>query len=177
MPAWRRDGLGIALSTRTINPGIDEAGQAVEPIEEQGVAALQPASLAYADATPWQAGGQLLWRGVIITPTLCGYLMGARRQERLAHVFGEGCVGWLRRDGYHVYRHFQHRRRGGAHRRRQAEGRNPSLTAEARAFGQATHDLLSDLRTAIDPAREGPPVDLTPPFRDRLDAFAQVGEQ
>jgi hypothetical protein len=36
-----------------------------------------------------------------------------------------------------------------------------------RTFGQATHDLLSDLMTAIYQAREGPPVDLTPRFRDR----------
>jgi hypothetical protein len=57
------------------------------------------------------------------------------------------------------------------------EGLNQSLNTEARAFGQATHALLSDLMAAIYQAREGPPVDLTPRFRDRLDAFRRLCDQ
>ena len=64
-----------------------------------------------------------------------------------------------------------------AHLLRQAEGLKQSLNAEARAFGQATSDLLSDLMAAIYQARKGPPVDLTLLFRDRLDAFRRLGEQ
>jgi AcrR family transcriptional regulator len=172
-----RDWLGIELSTSTINQCIHEAGRAVEPIEEQLVEELQQASLAYADETPWKEWGQLLWLWVIITPTICLYFIGYRSKEILAHVFGEGFVGWLMSDGYQVYRHFQQRLRCWAHLLRKAEGLKQSLNAEARAFGQATHDLLSDLMAAIYRAREGPPVDLTPRFRDRLDAFRRLCEQ
>ena len=54
---------------------------------------------------------------------------------------------------------------------------NKASTPRPRAFGQATHDLLSDLMAAIYQAREGPPVDLTPQFRDRLEAFRRLCEQ
>lgn len=172
-----RDWLGLELRTSTINQCLHEAGRAVEPIEAQLVEELQQAALAYADETPWKEWGQLLWRWVIITPTICLYFIGARSKAILATVFGEGFVGWLMSDGYQVYRRFQHRLRCWAHLLRKAEGLKQSLNAEARAFGQATHDLLSDLMTAIYQAREGPPVDLTPQFRARLDAFAQLCEQ
>jgi transposase len=172
-----RDWLGIELSTSTINQCIHEAGRAVEPIEEQLVEELQQASLTYADETPWKEGGQRLWLWVIITPPICLYFMGYRSKEILAHVLGEGFVGWLMSDGYQVYRHFQQRLRCWAHLLRKAEGLKQSLNAQARTFGQVTHDLLSDLMTAIYQAREGPPVDLTPRFRDRLDAFRRLCEQ
>ena len=172
-----QDWLGIELSTSTINQCLHEAGRAVEPIEEQLVEELQQATLAYADETPWKEWGRLLWLWVIITPTICLYFIGYRSKEILANVFGEGFVGWLMSDGYQVYRQFQQRLRCWAHLLRKAEGLKQSLNAEARAFGQATHDLLSDLMAAIYQAREGPPVDLTPQFRDRLDAFCRLCEQ
>ena len=172
-----RDWLGIELSTSTITQCLHEAGRAVEPIEEQLVEELQQAALAYADETPWKEWGQLLWLWVIITPTLCLYFIGQRSKEMLANVFGEGFIGWLMSDGYQVYRQFQQRLRCWAHLLRKAEGLKQSLNAEARAFGQATYDLLSDLMAAIYQAREGPPVDLTPHFRDRLDAFRRLCEQ
>jgi transposase len=171
-----RDWRGIELSTRTINRCIHEAGRAVEPIEEQLVEEPQPVSLTYVDETPWKEWGQRLGLWVIITPTLCLYFIGYRSKEIVAHVFSEGFVGWLRSDGYQVYRHFQQRLRCWAHLLRKAEGLQQSLNAEARTCGQATHDLLSELITAIYQAREGPPVDLTPRFRDRLDAFRRVCE-
>src|SRR5512147_3186525 len=166
-----RDWLGIDLSTSTINQCLHEAGRAVEPIEEQLVEELQQATLAYADETPWKEWGRLLWLWVIITPTICLYFIGYRSKEILANVFGEGFVGWLMSDGYQVYRQFQQRLRCWAHLLRKAEGLKQSLNAEARALGQATHGLLSDLMVAVYQAREGPAVDLTPRFRDRLDAF------
>ena len=172
-----RDWLGIELSTSTINQCLHEAGRAVEPLEEQLVEELQQATLAYADETPWKEWGQLLWLWVIITPTLCLYFIGYRSKAILAQGFGEGFVGWLMSDGYQVYRQFRQRLRCWAHLLRKAEGLKHSLNAEARTFGQATHGLLNDLMAAIYQAREGPPVDLTPLFRDRLDAFRQCCEQ
>jgi hypothetical protein len=148
----------------TINQCIHEAGRAVEPIEAQWVEELQQEVLAYADETPWKEWGQLLWLWVIITPTICLYFIGYRSKEILANVLGEGFVGWLMSDGYCVYRRFQKRLRCWAHLLRKAEGLKESLSTEARAFGEATHGLLSDLITAIYQAREGPPVDLTPRF-------------
>ena len=172
-----RDWLGIELSTSTINQCLHEAGRAVEPLEEQLVEELQQATLAHADETPWKEWGRLLWLWVIITPTICLYFIGYRSKEILANVFGEGFVGWLMSDGYQVYRQFRQRLRCWAHLLRKAAGLNQSLTAEARAFGQATHDLLSDLMAAIYQAREGPAVDLIPLFRDRLEAFRRFCEQ
>ena len=172
-----RDWLGIELSTSTINHCLHEAGRAVEPLEEPLVEDLQQATLAYADETPWKEWGQLLWLWVIITPTLCLYFIGYRRKEILAQVFGEGFVGWLMSDGYQVYRQFRQRLRCWAHLLRKAEGLKQSLNAEARAFGQATHGLLSDLMAAIYQAREGPAVDLTPRFRDRLEVFRRLCQQ
>jgi len=108
---------------------------------------------------------------------LCKTNSGYRSKEILAQVFGEGFGGWLMSDGYQVYRQFRQRLRCWAHLLRKAEGLKQSLNAEARAFGQATHALLSDLIAAIYQAREGPSVDLTPLFRDRLDAFRRLCEQ
>jgi len=172
-----RDWLGIDLSTSTITHCLHEAGRAVEPLEEPLVEELQQATLAYADETPWKEWGQLLWLWVILTPTLCLYFIGYRSKEILAQVFGEGFVGWLMSDGYQVYRQFRQRLRCWAHLLRKAAGLKPSLNAEARAFGRATHGLLSDLMAAIHQAREGPAVDLTPRFRDQLDAFRRLCQQ
>lgn len=172
-----RDWLGVALSTSTINQCIHEAGRAVEPIEEQLVEELQQEVLAYADETPWKEWGQLLWLWVLVTPTICLYFIGYRSKEILANVLGEGFVGWLMSDGYKVYRRFQKRLRCWAHLLRKAEGLKESLSTEARAFGQVTHDLLNDLMIAIYEAREGPPVDLTPRFRGRLESFRRLCEK
>lgn len=172
-----RDWLGVALSTSTINQCIHEAGRAVEPIEEQLVEELQQEVLAYADETPWKEWGQLLWLWVLVTPTICLYFIGYRSKEILANVLGEGFVGWLMSDGYKVYRRFLKRLRCWAHLLRKAEGLKESLSTEARAFGQATHNLLNDLMIAIHEAREGPPVDLTPRFRDRLESFRRLCEK
>ena len=172
-----RDWLGIELSTSTITHCLHEAGRAVEPIEEPLVEELRQATLAYADETPWKEWGRLLWLWVIITPTICLYFIGSRSKEILVQVFGAGFVGWLMSDGYQVYRQFRQRLRCWAHLLRKAGGLKQSLNAEARSFGQATHSLLSDLMAAIYQAREGPLVDLTPRFRDRLDAFRRFCEQ
>jgi hypothetical protein len=176
IPEFGRDWLGSELSTSPLNPCRQEAGRAGEPLEEPVGEERPQAAWAYADETPWQKGGQLRGRGVMVTPPLCGYFRGQRSKEMRAPVFGEGGSGWLRSDGYPGYRQCQQRRRCWAPRRRKAEGLQPSRSAEARALGQATYHLLSDLRTALYQARGGPPVDLTPPFRDRSDAFRRLGE-
>ena len=172
-----RDWLGVALSTSTINQCIHEAGRAVEPIEEQLVEELQQEALTHADETPWKEWGQLLWLWVLVTPTICLYFIGYRSKEILENVLGEGFVGWLMSDGYPVYRRFQKRLRCWAHLLRKAEGLKESLSTEARAFGQATHDLLNELMIAIYEAREGPPVDLTPRFHERLESFRELCEK
>ena len=172
-----RDWLGVALSTSMINPCIHEAGRAVEPIEEQLVEELQHEVLACADETPWKEWGQLLWLWVIITPMIYLYFIGYRSKEIVENVFGEGFAGWLMSDGYPVYRRFQNRLPCWAHLLRKAEGLKESLSSEARTFGQASHELLNELMTAIYKAREGPTVDLTPRFRDRLEAFRRLCEK
>jgi len=172
-----RDWLGVEISTSTINQCIHEAGRAVEPIEEQLVEELQQATLAYVDETPWKEWGKLLWLWVISTSTLCLYFIGYRSKEILLNVFEERFVGWLMSDGYHVYRRFQKRLRCWAHLLRKAQGLKQSLNAQARAFGQEAHDLLSDLVEAVYQAREGPPIDLVVTYAERLDAFRLLCEQ
>lgn len=127
--------------------------------------------------TPWKEWGQLLWLWVLVTPTICLYFIGYRSKEILENVLGEGFVGWLMSDGYQVYRRFQKRLRCWAHGLRKADGLKESLSTEARSFGQATHDLLNELMIAIYEAREGPPVDLTPRFHERLESFRELCEK
>jgi hypothetical protein len=171
------DWLRVELSTSTITHCIHESGRAVEPIEEQLVEELQQACLAHADETPWKEWGHLLWLWVISTPTLCLYWIGSRSKAVLSQVLGEEFPGWLMSDGYHVYRQFKHRLRCWAHLLRKARGLKESLSAEARAFGKITHDLLSTLMRAIYQARAGPPVKLQDLFAERLAAFRAVCEQ
>jgi transposase len=177
IPEFLRDWLGVELSTSTITHCIHESGRAVEPIEEQLVEELQQACLAHADETPWKEWGQLLWLWVITTPTLCLYWIGSRSKALLSQILGEEFLGWLMSDGYHVYRQFKHRLRCWAHLLRKARGLKECLSAEARAFGEITHDLLSTLMRAIYQARAGPPVKLQDPFAERLAAFRAVCEQ
>jgi transposase len=172
-----RDWLGVELSTSTITHCIHESGRAVEPIEEQLVEELSQACLAHADETPWKEWGQLLWLWVNTTPTLCLYWIGSRSKALLSQILGEEFLGWLMSDGYHVYRPFKHRLRCWAHLLRKARGLKESLSAEAHAFGEITHDLLSTLMRAIYQARAGPPVKLQGPFAERLAAFRAVCEQ
>src|SRR5512139_69807 len=171
------DWLELDLSTSTLNQCLHEAGRAVEPLEDGLVATLREATLAYADETPWPQQGQSLWLWVITSATVCLYFIGYRSKEILANTLGDTFAGWLMSDGYQAYRGFQQRLRCWAHLLRKAQGLIVSLQAEARAFGQTTHALLSDLMQAVYQAREGPPRDLTPQFQDRLAAFRTVCEQ
>lgn len=172
-----RDWLAVELSTALINQCIHEAGRAVEPIEEQLVAELRQEALAYADETPWKEWGQLLWLWVISTPTVCVYFIGYRSREILDNVLGADFTGWLMSDGYQAYRHFHQRLRCWAHLLRKALGLKLSLSAEARGFGQHAHTLLKELMAAIYAAREGPQVDLTERYCDRLAAFRTLCDQ
>lgn len=170
-----RDWLGIELSTATLTHCLLEAGRAVEPVEDQLVAELRQASLAYVDETGWKEWGQKLWLWVISTSTLCLYFIGYRTPEILDNVFEQGFNGWLMSDGYGVYRQFQKRLRCWAHLLRKAHGLRQSLNPQARHFGQASHTLLKDFMKAIYRAREGP--DLPIQYQAKLDAFRSLCEQ
>jgi hypothetical protein len=70
------------------------------------------------------------------------YWIGSRSKALLSQMLGEEFLGWLMSDGYHVYCQFKHRLRCWAHLLRKARGLKESLSAEARAFGEITHDLI-----------------------------------
>jgi hypothetical protein len=169
------DWLGISLSTSTINHCIHEAGRAVEPLEEALVQELISASLLHADETPWKEWGKLLWLWVIISPTVCLYLIGDRSKELLANVFGEQFSGWLMSDGYQVYRKFKHRLRCWAHIIRKARGLEEAFHSDANAFGKQVNRQLEQFMQAIYQARESPPtVCLTVTFEAELLALKQL---
>jgi hypothetical protein len=172
-----RDWLGVSLSTAVISQCLHEAGRAVEPLEEPLLEELRQATLAYADETPWKEAGQLLWLWTISTATVCLDVIGDRGKAILANVFGGRVAGWLMSDGYCVYRDFAHRLRGWAHLLRKARGLQASLSGSARDFGQATRALMMDAMEAVYAAREGPPIDLSVPFPQRLETFRLRYEQ
>ena len=173
-----RDWLGIALSTSTINRCIHEAGRAVEPLEEKLVEEIREASLRLADETPWKEWGQLLWLWVIISPTVCLYLIGYRSQELLTNLFGDQIKGWLMSDGYKVYRKYQNRLRCWAHVIRKAKGLTEAYDKEAINFGKQVNEWLEKLMKAIYQARETPPdTPLTVTYAAELEAFKQLCER
>lgn len=172
-----RDWLGLELSTATISRCLHEVGRAVEPLEEQLVEELRQASLVHADETRWKEWGKPLWLWVITSATLCLYFIGHRSKEIMDNVFEDGFAGWLMSDGYVVYRHFQHRLRCWAHLKRKTQGLRESLSDEARAFGETSHDLLTRLIAAVNQARAGPGGDLSVTYQAELDDFRALCER
>ena len=173
-----QDWLGIPLSTSTINRCIHEAGRAVEPLEEKLVEEIREAALLHADETPWKEWGQLLWLWVIISPTVCLYLIGYRSQELLANLFGDQIKGWLMSDGYRVYRKYQNRLRCWAHVIRKAKGLTEAYDDEAINFGKQVKQWLEKLMQAIYQARESPPdTPLSVTYASELEAFKQLCEK
>ena len=172
------DWLGVDLSISTINRCIHEAGRAVEPLEEELVKEIEAAVLTHADETPWKEWGKLLWLWVIVTPTVCLFLIGDRSKELMTNLFGEQFSGWLMSDGYMVYRKFKNRLRCWAHVTRKARGLEEAFNAEAVTFGREVNQWLDRLMKAIYVARESPPQTcLTITFAAELAAFKQLCEQ
>ena len=172
------DWLGIDLSTSTINRCIHEAGRAVEPLEAELVEEIQAAVLAHADETPWKEWGKLLWLWVIVTPTVCLFLIGDRSKEIMCNLFGEQFRGWLMSDGYSVYRKYKNRLRCLAHVSRKARGLEEAFNAEAVTFGREVKQWLDRLMKAIVDARESPPQTcLAITFAAELAAFKQLCER
>lgn len=172
------DWLGIKLSTSTINRCIHEAGRAVEPLEAELVEEVRAAVLAHADETPWKEWGQLLWMWVVVTSTVCLYLIGDRSKELMTNLFGEHHAGWLMSDGYGVYRKFKNRLRCWAHVSRKARGLQEAFNAGAVHFGTETSRLLDKLMEAVYAARESPPQSsLSIVFAAELAAFRQLCER
>lgn len=173
-----RDWFGITLSTSTINRCIHEAGRAVEPLEAELVEEIRVAALAHADETPWKEWGQLLWLWVVVTPTLCLYLIGDRSKEQMLNLFGKDFPGWLMTDGYGVYRQFKNRLRCWVHITRKARGLQESFNADAVAFGKQVNQNLDQFMQAIYAARESPPkICLTITFAVELAALKQLCEK
>ena len=170
------DWFGVRISTSLINRCIHEAGRAVEPLEEQLAEEVRKAVLAHADETPWKEWGRLLWMWVIATPTVTWYLIGHRNAELLEVIFEKGFSGWLMSDGYAVYRRFKTRLRCWAHLMRKAIFLTTCLDRQAQQFGEAARELLEQLMAAVYQAREGPPVDLTPTYSGKLEAFRTLCE-
>ena len=172
------DWFGIALSTSTINRCIHEAGRAVEPLEAELVEEIQAAALAHADETTWKEWGQLLWLWVIISPTVCLYLIGDRSKEQMVNLFGAHFKGWLMSDGYQVYRQFKNRLRCWVHIIRKARGLEEAFNPEANTFGTAVNQWMDRLMQAIYAARASPPqICLTITFAAELAAFKQLCEK
>ena len=129
-----RDWLEIRISKGTINNAIREAGQAVEPLEEELIKEIEKAELLHADETSWKENGALRWLWVLITANVTLFLIGKRSWDVIAQIL-ENYAGWLMSDGYMVYRKYAQRLRCWAHLIRKARGLSESLNKEARLFG------------------------------------------
>jgi len=161
------DWLGIYLSVGVINQAIAEGGRAVEPVEEELIAAVKQSELLHVDETGWKENGRLLWLWVLVTTDVTLFLIGRRSWEVIADAL-DGFAGWLMSDGYQSYRRYGKRLRCLAHLVRKARGLSESLTPEAQEFGEKTLAYMADFIKGIYRARAGPGANLKEEFAEQL---------
>ena len=171
------DWLSLEFSIGTLQRCIEEAARAAAAVEDQLVAEIVASNLLYADETPHKEHGESLWLWVFVSSITVLFLVGYRSREILDHLLGETYGGWLMSDGYQNYRTYKNRLRCWAHLLRKAKGLEDSLDQEARGFGNQTTELLEMLMEAIYQAREGPGMNLTPQYQERLDAYRAACER
>jgi hypothetical protein len=162
-----KDWLGIYLSVGVINQTITEGGRAVEPVEEELIAAIKQSDLLHADETVWKENGRLRWLWVLITPSVTLFLIGGRGWEVIAETL-EGFAGWLMSDGYLVYRKYGKRLRCLAHLIRKARGLSESLNQEGQLFGEKVLEYLAKFIKGVYRAREGPDMNPKEEFAEPL---------
>ena len=171
-----RDWLEIRISKGTINNTIREAGQAVEPLEEELIKEVEKAELLHADETSWKENGALRWLWVLVTANVTLFLIGKRSWDVIAGIL-ENYAGWLMSDGYVVYRKYAQRLRCWAHLIRKARGLSESLNKEARLFGTEVLGIFTLLIKQIYQAREGPDRNLKEEYTSKLEDLKKLCEK
>lgn len=171
-----RDWLEIRISKGTINNTIREAGQAVEPLEEELIKEVEKAELLHADETSWKENGKLRWLWVLMTENVTLFLIGRRSWDVIAKIL-ENYAGWLMSDGYMVYRKYAKRLRCWAHLIRKARGLSESLNKEARLFGTEILEIFTLLIKQIYQAREGPERNLKEELASKLEKLKKLCEK
>ncbi|MGP8338087.1 MAG: IS66 family transposase [Methanosarcinaceae archaeon] len=171
-----RDWLGIRLSKGTINNTIREAGQAVEPLEEELIEEVKKAELLYSDETSWKENGVLRWLWVLVTANVTLFLIGKRSWDVIASIL-ESYAGWLMSDGYMAYRKYAKRLRCWAHLIRKARGLSESINQEASSFGTEVLKIFTLLIKQIYKAREGPDRNLKEEYASKLEKLKKLCEK
>ncbi len=171
-----KDWLGIRISKGTINNTIREAGQAVEPLEEELIREVEKAELLHADETSWKENGKLRWLWVLVTANGTLFLIGRRSWDVIAEIL-ENYAGWLMSDGYMAYRKYAKRLRCWAHLIRKARGLSESLTQEAKFFGAEVLETFTLLIKQIYKAREGPDRNLKEKYASNLEDLKKLCEK
>jgi len=146
--------FGIELSEGAITEAINNGGLCCEPTVETYRLEATQADLAHMDETTWQDGGNRLWLWVVVTQTICLFMMGRRTKEMAQAFLSNGFVGWLMSDGYRAYRHYKKRFRCWAHLDRKAQGCADNAQPEVSAFGTTLLILLALCKDGIYQARE-----------------------
>jgi len=171
-----KDWLGIRLSKGTINNTIREAGQAVEPLEEELIEEIKKAVLLHADETSWKENGTLRWLWVLVTADVTLFLIGKRSWDVIASIL-ESYSGWLMSDGYMAYRKYAKRLRCWAHLIRKARGLSESLNREANSFGTKVLETFTLLIKQVYKAREGPDINLKEDYLLQLTELKKLCEK
>ena len=167
------DWLRLDLCIGTINKCIHEAGRAVSPLTDELLEEVRESLILFVDETSWKEWGKKRWLWVFTSLKVTFYIIGFRSQKVLDYVLGQTFKGVLMSDGYRAYRKFLNRLRCWAHLLRKTKGLKQSLSYDPRTFGTEAHAVLTELMDVIYKAREGPPTDLLPIYREFLAEFKE----
>ncbi len=164
-----REVAGLRLGRGTLVSWIQQAAHTLEPVEERVKAALRHAPVLHCDETGVRRGGTLAWTHVTSTDRLTHYAVHAQRGRAATDAIGilPDFAGVSVHDGFASYRTYTQCRHAlcNVHHLRE-------LTFLEEEYQQAwatdLKDLLRQMHTAADQARDQGVAQVPPTVRDPL---------
>lgn len=98
---------GLEVTRGGLCQAIARAAYKAEPTYQRLVQQIQSSSTVTPDETGWKVGGRLWWLWVFASPRLTVYsIQPGRGFEQAVQILGEDFGGFLVRDGWSIYPHF-----------------------------------------------------------------------
>lgn len=148
------DLFGLEVSTALIDQTIKQTARSVEPMQDELVAEIEKAALAYADESSWPEKRDPLWLWVLCTSSTVLYWIDKRTKDVFDSVLSLAFMGILMTDGFQTYRCRPNRLRCWAHLLRKLCGVSESTDRSAAQHGQAMLAIFKDLMQAVFNAKE-----------------------
>ena len=148
------DLFGLEISTALIDQTIKQTARSVEPMQDELVAEIEKAALAYADESSWPEKRDPLWLWVLCTSSTVLYWIDKRTKDVFDSVLSLAFMGILMTDGFQTYRCRPNRLRCWAHLLRKLCGVAESTDDGAARHGQAMLAIFKDLMQAVFNAKE-----------------------